>query len=198
MLTFLYDGWCVQRPWKTRRQQYFRRYQSLNLCCWKMPHCWFEAPAGCRRLCISSWVRWYSPSRRISDDSTAGGARILSERAASIKMNKSYTILQVANKAGLVFMRMSCPYSDAIQGENARGVYNWLGVHWNTKQLLELCIATYLPRTAFMQQEFNTAVATMNMKPTSSFIMHIFWSTGMQSLLDHRCKYWWKMSSYLL
>jgi hypothetical protein len=28
--------------------------------------------------------------------------------------------------------------------------------------------------TAFMQQEFNTAVATMNVKPTSSVMMHIF------------------------
>ena len=27
---------------------------------------------------------------------------------------------------------------------------------------------------AFMQQEFNIAVATMNVKPTSSFMMHIF------------------------
>ncbi len=40
-----------------------------------------------------SWVRWCCPSRRISDDSTAG-ALILSERAASIKINKSYTIIK--------------------------------------------------------------------------------------------------------
>jgi hypothetical protein len=35
---------------------------------------------------------------------------------------------------------------------NSRGVYNELELHSNTQQLLALCIASYLPSTAFMQQ----------------------------------------------
>ena len=126
-----------------------------------------------------SWVRWCCPSRRISDDSTAG-ALILSERAASIKISKSYTII----KSFVLQIRLDWylwGYEDimpvcvnAMQGENARGVYNELAVHWNKKQILELCFTTYFPMDAFMQQEFNTAVATMNVKPTSSFMMHIY------------------------